>query len=172
MDIDTLGRHISMAHDKIKMTRLLLFDTRGNSDVPMHEAIVLLICDFMAETGGDSFVASLKLCQATLRRYSEELDDALQRHEDGEQVSIPWMFLSVIDNRYIGVQIIRSDDLGTNELWDMSECHLVNNPDAPPIFTLTVSVAAIFIKTVAKHYGYVKAAEAFAKGELICQNSK
>ena len=167
MELDMLARHISMTAAEISTTRRLLFDSTSTT-LSIPETVVLLVCDFLKETGMEQYAAAVKLCQSEIEGYAQNLTSALERHQAGKFATIPWMFISIIDNNYIGLQVtgVPTKSLG---LWHIVDGTRLHNPPTPPIFTMTISIAAIFLKTVAKHYGYTEAAEAFVKGELTCR---
>jgi len=145
-----------------------------------HGALVLVVCDFLRATGMplEHYTACIEPFVAAIRAYAQELESALIAHVDGLAAKIPWLFMSIVDNRYVGVQkpdlapVDTVPSANVPELWDISSEGYVPLPEAPPVFTISLSIGALYFRTLARLSGFEKAADDFQNGRLISRPRK
>jgi len=127
-----------------------------------------LVCDFLRQSGltFEEYVNIGHRFSDNLIEHGKVLEDNLNCFaSDGGSAQMPWCFLTMIDNRYVGLQ--RSDTCDTSSLYDLKDEVYVSRPPAPPVFTVTVAVDALYMRTLATKDGHDKAADYFNKGLLV-----
>ena len=165
--LSDLVSSLAITESQIKSICRFIFKKDGVTTLTTGETLVVLVCDFLRETGM-SFEDYINIGS----RFSDEiiahgkvLENALAQSKLGNAVILPWCFLTVLDNRYVGLQL--SDIEHNLDLYDLKDEKRVLRPLVPPAFIFTVAVDALYMRTLASKDGYVKAAEYFNKGLLV-----
>lgn len=171
LSIQDLILSIDITEPQVKSICRFLFKKEKDQTLTTGECMVVLVCDFLRQTGMsfEEYINIGHQFNNSIVEHGKVLERALIVFTDGQRTAIPWCFLTMIDNRYVGLQ--RSETEDTPDLYDLKDEQLVPRTPAPPMFTVTVAVTALYMRTLAAKNGYEKAAEYFNKGLLIgeCQ---
>ena len=137
-----------------------LFGGEGNNPagITLSNFLVVLVYDFFRRSG------------MTIERYSSAFapfTDQFKQSasyiqtviDQGSKLSIiPKIFVTVVDNRYIAMMVAGQ---GTPKLWDSVNERWVETTDGAPVFTLTLSVPALYFKVAAPHLEQTELANMF-----------
>ena len=158
---------LDITESQVKSICRFLFKHDKVETLTVGESLVVLVCDFLRQTGltFEEYVNIGHQFNENLVEHGLDLEACLREFVAGNEAVMPWCFMTMIDNRYVGLQ--RSDTDDTTELYDLKDEVCVSRTSAPPMFTVTVAVDALYMRTLAASDGHEKAAECFNKGLLV-----
>jgi hypothetical protein len=163
MKLEELQKHIDMPLKQMRMVVRMLPEPEDDHRDPAYVIMCILICDFFLGIGKKlEDVIGYIVEQDALLTYTRDLLDALRVYRsDSHRVQLPMAFIEVLDNRYV-VPIS-----GQFDVYDLVTGEWAPRLPGPPVFSLSLGLHALFIRTVAAEFGCSVAVKAFERGALV-----
>lgn len=167
--VQDLISSLDITDQQVKAICRFIFRKEDVTNLTIGESLVILVCDFLRSTGmvfEDYVGIGYKFC-TELVAHGITLEQRLGEHKAGKtETRMPWCFFTMLDNRYVGLS--RSDAPGyPAALYDRKDDVNIPRLKVPPVFTLTVAVDALYMRTLAAKDGYEQAAAYFNQGLLV-----
>lgn len=164
--IDKVTELVDMQRAEIRMVSRLFGVHSDSSDISFETLLIVLIWDFFKRSGMalESFASALPPFTERFKIYSDQLLTAIDKYTTEHKTNIPRGFVTLIDNRYVGIYFDSSEPI---KLWDMVEDKWAGTlVTYKPVFTLTLSVPMLYFKVAARNFGHVDIAEASKKPDV------
>lgn len=168
MAVEDVATHVETPIKRLKFIANILpaCMKRDNGKLSMGGVLSLLICDFFLKVGTELEDISpvFEVWGQDLEMFAAALISTLDKYEvETQALPLPSAWIETLDARYVVFDRL--------SVYDMKEGVWLKRIPPPPVFSVSLALHALVLRTVAKPLGYTKAAERFMSGQLTTNQS-